>query len=234
MRNEKGQFTKGHLFCGKIRPIKKLFERVCLICGEKFLRWKCHIKQDKGLYCSRNCYNQSQKGKSSWNKGKTGIYSKETLIKMSNASKLRRLSEETKIRIGKAQTKEKHWAWKGGVSKDKNYIKNRMRSWRKNNPFIVKLHSNRRRTLEENLTTTIIQQVYEDNIKKYGTLTCYLCLKPIGFGQDALEHKTPLFRGGTHDKDNLDIAHRYCNGSKGKKTYEEYLINKESNLCSKN
>lgn len=234
MRNEKGQFIKGHLFCGKIRKIKKLLEKTCLICGKKFLRWKCRIKIDKGKYCSKECSGISKRGKPSWNKGKIGVHSKQGLVKLRIARLGTKLSEKIRRKIGEACKKEKHWNWKGGISKDKRYIKNRMHIWRKNNPFITKLHSNKRRILEKNLTTAIIQQVYEDNIKKYGTLTCYLCLKPIGFGQDALEHKIPLFRGGTHNKDNLDIAHRFCNGSKGKKTYEEYLMNKKDNLCLKN
>lgn len=37
-----------------------------------------------------------------------------------------------------------------------------------------------------------------------------------------LEHLTPIARGGRHDIDNLDFAHRSCNASKGTKTLEEY------------
>jgi 5-methylcytosine-specific restriction endonuclease McrA len=72
------------------------------------------------------------------------------------------------------------------------------------------------------LTIQTIQQVYEDNIKHYGTLTCYLCLNPIEFGNDHLEHKIPLSRGGTNDRDNLNIAHRSCNCRKQARTEEEY------------
>ena len=39
------------------------------------------------------------------------------------------------------------------------------------------------------------QQVYEDNIKQYGTLTCYLCEEKIEFGLDNLEHKAHLYFG---------------------------------------
>ncbi len=72
------------------------------------------------------------------------------------------------------------------------------------------------------LTKKTIQIVYEDNIKKYGTLTCYLCEKPIIFGDDTLEHKIPICRNGTNDYYNLDIAHRSCNSRKNKLTEEEY------------
>lgn len=72
------------------------------------------------------------------------------------------------------------------------------------------------------LTKQTIQSVYEDNIKLYGTLTCYLCLNPVPFGKDHLEHKTPLSRGGTNARDNLDIACQKCNCCKHNKTETEY------------
>jgi 5-methylcytosine-specific restriction endonuclease McrA len=55
-----------------------------------------------------------------------------------------------------------------------------------------------------------------------GTLTCYLCIKPIEFGDDCLEHKTPLSRGGNNERKNLDIAHISCNSRKRHRTVEEY------------
>ena len=79
-----------------------------------------------------------------------------------------------------------------------------------------------RRIALRGLTKAIIQSVYEDNIKKYGTLTCILCNKPIEFSKDSLEHLTPLSRGGSNDYDNLGIAHRSCNKRKHTKTMEEW------------
>ena len=67
-----------------------------------------------------------------------------------------------------------------------------------------------------------IQLVYEDNIKKYGTLTCYLCLTPVEFKKDHLEHKIPLSRGGTNEYNNLAIACQRCNCKKHARTEEEY------------
>jgi len=89
-------------------------------------------------------------------------------------------------------------------------------------------HRQRYKYLKKNagdLPVQRIQMVYEDNIKKYGTLTCYLCLKPIGFGNDHLEHKTPLSRGGTNEYENLSIACQKCNCKKNNKTVEEYKTN---------
>lgn len=72
------------------------------------------------------------------------------------------------------------------------------------------------------VSRVVAQRVYESNIKKYGTLTCYLCLKPIAFGNDCIEHKTPLSRKGTNERKNLDIACTRCNKKKFTKTVKEY------------
>lgn len=67
-----------------------------------------------------------------------------------------------------------------------------------------------------------IQRVYEDNIKKFGTLTCYLCFIKIKFKDDSLDHKIPLYRGGDNTYENLGVAHFRCNCRKGIKTEAEY------------
>ena len=86
-----------------------------------------------------------------------------------------------------------------------------------------KLYQLRYRTMAEDLRVETIQLVYEDNIKQYGTLTCYLCLKPIPFGKDHLEHKNPLSRGGSNKYDNLGVSCQSCNCKKGRKTVDEFL-----------
>lgn len=111
-----------------------------------------------------------------------------------------------------------------GLSRTSERIIKRTYEWRKKNPLAYKAMQHRRRLLQRDLKVETVQLVYEDNIKKYGTLTCYLCLSKIEFGQDALEHKTPLSRGGSNSRDNLDIAHRVCNSRKRNKTEEEYRI----------
>ena len=87
----------------------------------------------------------------------------------------------------------------------------------------IKAHHHNRRTLLRGLTIAIIQSVYEDNIKKYGRLTCCLCFKPIEFGKDSLEHLTPLSRSGSNDFSNLGVAHLSCNSQKGIKTMNEWF-----------
>jgi len=113
----------------------------------------------------------------------------------------------------------KAWEEKYREQRNKNSLK-----WQKNNPFYFKVQNQNRRMLTRDLTIKTIQQVYEENIRRYGTLTCYLCLKPVEFGQDSLEHRIPLCKGGTNARKNLDIAHLSCNLQKGKRTVDEYQI----------
>jgi len=178
--------------------------------------------------------------------------SEETKKKISESMKNHVCSEETKRKMSKSHIGkkrpngglkgEKHPQWKGGISKniskeDKNkYLK----EWRHKNGISKnycyclgllntnerkKLHNQKYKNMKKNggnLTIDTIQMIYEDNIKQYGTLTCYLCLNPISFGKDSLEHKIPLSRGGTNEYNNLAIACRICNSSKRMKTLEEF------------
>jgi 5-methylcytosine-specific restriction endonuclease McrA len=86
-----------------------------------------------------------------------------------------------------------------------------------------RIYSTNRRAQIKGLTTILISQVYAANKKKFGVLTCYLCLKPIPKEKDTLEHKIPLSRGGTNNKRNLAVACNTCNCKKGTKTNIEYL-----------
>ena len=128
----------------------------------------------------------------------------------------------------------REWRHKKGISKkyyDGTYPSSRQKYKNKKNNLWkktpkgrinVKLWNAFHRGKTNNLSIKIIQMVYEDNIKLYGTLTCYLCLKPILFGKDHLEHKIPLSRDGTNLRENLDIACQVCNLRKNNKTEEEY------------
>ena len=86
----------------------------------------------------------------------------------------------------------------------------------------IKADRHNRRALTKDLTMKIVLRVYDDNIKKFGTLTCVLCGKPVEFKDSSLDHLTPLIRNGTNDYDNLGVAHQVCNSKKHTKTLEEW------------
>lgn len=144
------------------------------------------------------------------------------------AEALNRIKIYRQTEIGKASHRKeaKKYYYK---NRDKilNYIVSekgrRVRlNWSHNNRSKVLYYAQRRRELTKDLSPEVIQRVYEDNIKKYGTLTCILCFKPIEFGQDSLEHLTPLVRGGNNLYENLSVAHLKCNLQKNRKTLTEW------------
>jgi 5-methylcytosine-specific restriction endonuclease McrA len=97
--------------------------------------------------------------------------------------------------------------WKGGLCENKKYYHKYKRAIKK---------------YTGELSPKIVQLVYEDNIKKYGTLTCYLCEKPTMFGKDCLEHVIPRRLNGTNNYDNLRVSCNICNLKKHSKTLEQY------------
>ena len=106
---------------------------------------------------------------------------------------------ERNRKISDAHRGSKNWNWKGGVRKDSGF-RNELRRDKK-----------------------LLQMVYEDNIKHYGTLTCVYCGLPIDFGLDSIDHRVPVSRGGTNEYHNLVVACRICNFNKKNKTYDEYM-----------
>lgn len=97
-------------------------------------------------------------------------------------------------------------------------------------------NSNKRLTPgSSKLTLEVLQQVYTNNIGKYGTLTCDLCFQPILKGQDSLEHFIPFARYfcfpniDLNNISNLGIAHNQfskenCNKRKDYLTLEEWFL----------
>ena len=83
--------------------------------------------------------------------------------------------------------------------------------------------SNHSRYLAGILTKELLQKVYEDNIKFFGTLTCVYCQKPIPFGKDIVEHRIPVSKGGLTVYANLVISCKSCNSAKGDKTWKEFF-----------
>lgn len=164
-------------------------------------------------------------------------------IKMYRLNNLEKIREGYKItdkkRKDKKNLKRKEWRHKKGISKKyakgskiptpsdfvrvkKTPTQEMITKHKKLKATHSRLYNYRKRGAGK-ISINTIRLVYEDNIKKYGTLTCYLCNKVIETEKEHLEHKNPLSRGGTNDYENLGISCSYCNLSKHNKTVEEYL-----------
>jgi hypothetical protein len=154
------------------------------------------------------------------------------------------IANKSKVKVQQAryyiENKEDRLAYgREYYSKNSDKVGARISAWCKTpeGRLIRKAGDHRRRLAESTLTPGTVQQVYEDNIKKYGTLTCCLCFGSIKFGEDCLEHGTPIARrdeynGDINEYDNLGIAHNQfseenCNSRKGTKTLQEWFTKGE-------
>ncbi len=83
----------------------------------------------------RESLSKARIGVEPWNKGKTNVFSKETLKKMSNAKLGKKLSDEVKKKMSEAMKGKhdgnKNPAWKGGKIKTSGYFK----IWNPGHPF---------------------------------------------------------------------------------------------------
>lgn len=190
----------------------KIFPVFCEECGIKL----CYRAFERGTKLCRSCSRKGERNHN-WNTDRTKkTYSNCLSIRISakKASKKYRLNHLKAVKERKRKYSETH----------RDMINERQRRWYYAKPN--KKLSNRAYTFSRKsgglLTKETLQIVYEDNIKRFGTLTCYLCLQPIEFGKDHLEHKIPLSRGGTNARDNLDVACSKCNLSKNRKTETEF------------
>ena len=52
---------------------------------------------------------------------------------------------------------------------------------------------------------------------------CLYCNKPLFYGYAIIEHKIPLSRGGTNEKDNLAATCFECDFLKGAQTADEFM-----------
>lgn len=90
-----------------------------------------------------------------------------------------------------------------------------------------KIRDKKRRTLEKKANEQIkITQDVIQILKRNSDGKCEYC------GADCsekyqIDHKIPLFRGGTNEINNLAFCCPQCNWSKGKKTAEEFMLSKQ-------
>lgn len=96
----------------------------------------------------------------------------------------------------------------------------RNRRWQQENREWWRARGHRRRTRGGLPTVAIVKQLVSENIQEYGELTCVYCLCAVENYE--IEHKTPISRGGTSEKNNLCISCKSCNSKKGTKTVKEF------------
>lgn len=94
----------------------------------------------------------------------------------------------------------------------------KIQRWAEENPDGIKSRWEKRYTLLKDNGGPIPQQIKDEIFSKSEGL-CRYCGEYIGLNGE-IEHKTPLARGGSNDKENLVWACYQCNKEKANKTEE--------------
>ena len=115
--------------------------------------------------------------------------------------------------------------WKGGISKDpeyvkkyhhEKYLKNKSRllvlnkKWKSNNPDKKREYKRRRRNLEANASGHHTEKEWKDLKDKYGNI-CLCCKKLVPLTED---HIVPLTKGGSDFIENIQPLCGSCNSKK--------------------
>lgn|SRR3990167_1081912 len=202
-RDRKGRlrkFVSGHN--NKLR--RKVY--VCIYCKKQFFKNHYHQK-----YCNKECMAKAYTYKIDVNKIKD-LYLKQlkSTLYIGKLLGIRHQTIAQHLKRDGIKLRPSGGNISRRIYSDKERLLNR------------RIYQHNRTSKCPELSLKILQEIYENNIKQYGTLTCYLCEKSIKFGQDSIDHKIPVSKGGTNERINLEIAHRKCNSSKFTKTFDEY------------
>jgi 5-methylcytosine-specific restriction endonuclease McrA len=85
-------------------------------------------------------------------------------------------------------------------------------AYRQRNPGSQAEIENRRRS---RLLGAFVETVSAAEIRERDAGRCGLCGEFVPLSEQSLDHIVPLAHGGTHERSNLQLAHRRCNSRKG-------------------
>ncbi len=63
--------------------------------------------------------------------------------------------------------------------------------------------------------TSVAEKIVRDEIYQRDSGKCHICGKHVSAQDFHLDHLVPLSRGGTHTRDNIALAHPFCNRQRG-------------------
>ena len=115
-----------------------------------------------------------------------------------------RVANAEKVKAGKRASYARH----------REKVLKQQREYNKANPQKRLEHEMRRRARMRNTT---VEPVDYAQILKDSKGVCGICRKPLDLFGMHFDHIIPLSKGGTHTKDNIQVAHAHCNIVKGVK-----------------
>jgi hypothetical protein len=108
-------------------------------------------------------------------------------------------------------------------AQDPERFRQKAQEWRADNLHVKADGESRRRARLRDCPR--IEKINRYEIIKRDNATCYLCLRRLPMWAITLDHVIPLAKGGSHITDNLRVACRSCNSSKGARLLEEITDN---------
>lgn len=134
----------------------------------------------------------------------------EARAKHSAAERERRRRPEVRAKINEGQ-RQRYLRERETKAEE---FRERNREWYAAHPEVAAAGQARRRA---RLKGAVVERVYRSVVFERDEGICQLCHTPIGEAKWHLDHRVPLARGGEHSYANVQLAHAFCNLSKGAK-----------------
>jgi len=186
----------------------------CNICHNIFESKKgCKNRTPK--FCSNKCYSETLK------KHKTCLSCGNDFVKWWR-KKFCSKKCQSKFRKGKPLSAEWKEALSEGRKKSEKCKGKNLYNWKggkETEAQRMKIASHKRRSLQK----LLIDKIFLENLLKAQSNKCFFCECDLS-NYKAIEHLTPLSRGGDNQIYNLVYSCKSCNSKKRNKTLEEYAI----------
>lgn len=149
-------------------------------------------------------------------KGRPKKLSKAWRKKLSEAHLGYCMPESQRKNIGESHKGEKHWQWKGGISKDKKHACKKSKEFRKRHPEKVRFWRSRAKVRKRNAPGSHTFEEWS-LLKKSFNYTCPACGRKEPEIKLTEDHIVPLSKGGSDFISNIQPLCHNCNSSKNMK-----------------